>query len=134
VRFDHVLTETPPAAWGPGISLEIVPGGFGFHEIALFHQRTRTAVLTDLVLNLEPGKLPALLRWVAHGFGITAPNGMAPPYLRFVVRLRRQSAVDAATRVLDWHPERVIFAHGDWFREDGTNRLRTSLRWLVGGQ
>lgn len=28
-------------------------------------------------------------------------------------------------------PERVIFAHGDWFRSNGTERLRRSLRWLL---
>jgi hypothetical protein len=34
--------------------------------------------------------------------------------------------------MVDWAPERVIFAHGGWFTEQGTKRLKKSLRWLLG--
>jgi hypothetical protein len=131
VRLDHDLGDTAPAEWGGGIELVTVPGGMGFHEVALFHQPTRTLVLTDLVLNLEAPKVPAMLRPVARLLGMVAPDGMPPPYLRAVIKLRRQAAAQAAARLLDLRPERVIFAHGRWFEEDGTAALRRSLRWLV---
>jgi hypothetical protein len=88
-------------------------------------------VLTDLVLNLEPRKVPAVARPLARRFGITAPDGMPPPYLRAVVKLRRQAAITAARRLLDFGPERVIFAHGRWFDRDAGAQLRHSLRWLL---
>jgi hypothetical protein len=131
VRLNHDLGDTAPPEWGGGIALVMVPGGMGFHEIALFHQPTRTLVLTDLVLNLEAPKVPAMLRPIVRIFGMTAPNGMPPPYLRGVFKLRRQAATQAASRLLDLQPERVIFAHGRWFKDDGTAALRRSLRWLV---
>ncbi len=132
VRLDHDLGDTAPSEWGGGIELEIVPGGLGFREAALFHQPTRTLMLTDLVLNLEAPKVPAVLRPLARQFGMVAPDGMPPPYLRALIKLRREAAARAASRLLDLRPERVIFAHGRWFEEDGTAALRRSLRWLVG--
>ncbi len=131
VRLDHELSDAPPAEWGDAVGLATVPGGFGFHEVALFHRASRTLALTDLVLNLEAAKVPAALRPMARLFGITAPDGMPPPYLRAVIKLRRRQAAEAATRLLDLRPERVIFAHGRWFERDGTAALRRSLRWLL---
>lgn len=131
VRLDHDLGDAAPRAWGGGIELVAVPGGMGFNESALFHQPSRTLVLTDLVLNLEAPKVPALLRPVARLFGIVAPDGMPPPYLRGVFNLRRQEAQQAASRLLALRPERVVFAHGRWFERDGTAALRRSLRWLL---
>ncbi len=132
VRLDHDLGETAPAEWGGGIELVVVPGGMGFREAALFHQPTRTLLLTDLVLNLEAPRVPMMVRPLARLFGMVAPDGMPPPYLRALVKLRRQAAAQAASRLLDLRPERVIFAHGRWFEADGTAALRRSLRWLVG--
>ena len=131
LRIDHELSEATPSAWGEDIELLMVPGGLGFTEVALHHRPTRTLVLTDLVLNLERHKLAAFVRPVADLFGITAPDGMPPPYLRAIVKLRRRGAEGAARRLLALRPERVIFAHGRIFARDGTTALRRSLRWLV---
>lgn len=131
VRLDHDLGDAAPAEWGGDLTLVTVPGGLDFHECALFHQPTRTLVLTDLVLNLEARKLPVLVLPLARLLGVVAPGGMPPVYLRAVIRLRRDEAARAAARLLALQPERVIFAHGRWFRQNGTVELRRSLRWLV---
>jgi hypothetical protein len=131
VRLDYDLSDAAPAEWGGVIGLTTVPGGLGFREMALFHRPTRTLVLTDLVLNLEAGKLPAAVRPLARLFGVTAPDGMPPPYMRGVFKLNRAEAARSASRLLNLEPERVIFAHGRWFERDGTAALRRSLRWLL---
>ena len=132
VRLDHDLGEAAPAEWGGAFALVTVPGGLGFHEVALFHEATRTLLLTDLVLNLEAGKVPAAVRPLVRLFGSLAPDAMPPPYLRAVVRMRRPEAARAAERLVGLAPERVVFAHGQWFERDGTARLRHALRWLLG--
>ncbi|WP_426958704.1 DUF4336 domain-containing protein [Muricoccus radiodurans] len=132
LRLDHDLGHAAPAEWGPEMEMVTVPGGLGFHECALFHRPSRTLVLTDLVLNLEPTKLPGLLRPMARLLGITAPDGRAPPYLRAVVKMRRAEAAEAASRLIALRPDRVIFAHGRPFEGDATGALRRSLRWLTG--
>jgi hypothetical protein len=131
VRFDREVPDHTPAEWAPDVTMRLVPGGLGFTETALFHRPSRTLVLTDLVLNLEPGKLPLLARPLAQLAGVTAPDGMPPPYLRAVVKLRRRRARAAARRLLDLQPERVVFAHGTPFEHDAAATLRRSFRWLL---
>jgi len=124
LRIDRVLEDAAPPDWAADLRQIVVPGGFGFREVAFFHGASRTLILTDLVLNLEPVKMPALLRpflRLAH---------MTPPYLRFVIKLRRRDAARAAADLVGLAPERVVFAHGLWFAGDATARLRRSLRWL----
>ena len=131
LRLDHDLSAHAPVGWGDAIELIMVEGGLGFHEAVLFHRASRTLVLTDMVLNLETEKLPVLVRSVVRMFGSDAPDGMPPPYLRFVVRMRREAALTAVRRMLALQPERAIFAHGDCFETDATQRLRHSFRWLL---
>lgn len=117
-------------AWD-GIEQCVIPGGGGFREVAFLHRPSRTVLLSDLVQNLEPDKLPVVARPLARLLGVTSPDGRAPVYLRAMVRLRRRDAASAVSRVLAWEPERVIFAHGRWFERDGAAALRRSFRWLV---
>ncbi|TPG58200.1 DUF4336 domain-containing protein [Roseomonas nepalensis] len=131
LRLDHDLGPLAPAAWGEAIELVPVPGGAGFTEMAMFHRPSETLVLTDLVINLEAPKVPLPLRPVTWAFGVLAPDGMPPPYLRAVIRWREREAAGAASRLVALAPVRVIFAHGRWFERDGTARLRRSLRWLL---
>lgn len=131
VRLDRDLPDGAPADWNSAVDLTTVPGGLGFREVALFHRPTRTMVLTDLVLNLEPAKLLAPARPLVRLLGSAAPDGMAPAHVRAVFRSRGADARRAAFALLREEPERVVFAHGTWFERDGTARLRRSLRWLL---
>lgn len=131
VRLDHDLTGSDPSPWPRDVEQDLVPGGAGFAEVALFHEASRTLVLTDLVVNLEAEKVPFLVRPLARLLGVVAPNGKGPAYLRLIVRRRRREAAFAVSRLLAKNPERVIFAHGRWFDQDGTAALRRSMRWLL---
>ena len=131
LRVDRDLGAVSPSDWAGDIEQVVVPGA-GFAEVDFFHKATRTLVLTDLVVNIEPEKLPFLLRPGARLIGVVAPDGKAPLYLRLIIRARRHEARQAASRMLAWAPERVIFSHGRWFEKDGPAALRRSLAWLVG--
>lgn len=131
LRIDRELAGAGPEAWEGAIEQAVVPGGAGFREVAFLHRPSRTLVLTDLVVNLEPDKLPLPTRLFGRAVGVLAPHGRAPAYLRLIIRLRRREAVEAARRLVAWEPERVIFSHGAWFERDGAARLQRSLAWLV---
>jgi short-subunit dehydrogenase len=88
-------------------------------------------ILTDLVQNLDPNHLPLSNQAAANLLGNAKPDGKAPVYLRLLLRLGGRSAQAAAERLVSLAPERVIFAHGDWFVAGGADRLRRSLRWLL---
>ena len=132
IRLDRDLMGSPPDDWGGEIEHIVIPGGAGFREVAFFHRPTRTLILTDLIQNLEPEKLPLGTRLFARLTGVDAPNGKAPAYLRFVVRLRQKEAKQAVSQLIAWNPERVVFSHGRWFDRDGTASLERAFAWLLG--
>ena len=131
LRLDRDLDEQSPEDWAGDIRQTVVPGGLSFREVAFFHAASRTLILTDLVLNLEPHKLPWHLRLPMRLAGATAPDGRAPLYLRLAVRLGGRAASRAAAALVALAPQRVLFAHGAWFERDATPALRRSLRWLL---
>ena len=131
VRLDRDLEDAPPAEWAGEIDQAVVPGGLGFREVAFGHRAGRTAILTDLVLNLEDERVPAPTRAYARATGTRAPRGSTPRYLRAAIRLRRRDAAAAVERILAWEPERVLFAHGRPFEENGAERLRRAMAWLL---
>jgi hypothetical protein len=130
IRLDRDLAPSAEG-WPAGLQQIHVPGAGGFREVCLFHAGSRTLVLTDLVQNLEPEKLPLIVRPFAAVAGVTAPDGRAPVYLRAIVRAKGDAAKSAARELVALQPERVIFAHGRWFQVDAAARLRRSLRWLL---
>lgn len=131
VRLDRDLGDAPPAEWAADLDQTMVPGGLGFREVAFWHRASRTAILTDLVLNLEDERVPAPTRAYARATGTRAPHGSTPRYLRAVIGRRRREAAEAVERILAWAPERVLFAHGHPFEEDGAARLRRAMAWLL---
>lgn len=131
LRLDRDLGVAPPPEWADTFEQTIVPGGAGFREVAFFHRPTRTLILTDLIQNLEPEKLPFGTKMFAKLTGVQAPDGKAPAYLRLVVRMHRREARRAVSRIIARAPIRVIFSHGKWFDRDGTEQLRRAFRWLL---
>lgn len=130
IRIDRELGDVSPEEWSADLQTVAVNAPM-FCEIELFDKRSQTLILTDLVQNLDPARLSAMNEAAANVLGISRPDGKAPVYLRLLLRLGGRSVRSAAERLVSLAPERVIFAHGDWFRRDGTERLRQSLRWLV---
>jgi hypothetical protein len=131
VQINRDLPASSHEAWGGDFDQVTVPGAGGFAEIGFFHKPSRTAVLTDLIVNLEAEKLPLLVRPIARLLGIVAPNGKAPMYLRAVIKRKRSEATEAASRMARWGPERVIFSHGLWIEQNGEQELTRRLSWLL---
>jgi Domain of unknown function (DUF4336) len=130
VRIDHILSDSSPPQWAGELE-QVTVRGLGFSEVDFFHRPSRTLVMTDLVQNLETEGLPTLTRIMAYLGGVAAPRGRAPVYLRFLVKANKRDAIRAAAQLIDWQPDRVIFSHGRWFEQNGTNELRRSLDWLI---
>jgi short-subunit dehydrogenase len=130
VRIDREVDSETPSEWSEDLETISISAPL-FREVELFDKRSRTLVLTDLVQNLDPSALPPWGRLAARIVGVHKPGGEAPIYLRMLLRLGGRAMATAVRRLVRLSPERVIFAHGDWFRTDGTEKLRRSLRWLL---
>jgi hypothetical protein len=131
MRIDGELGSAAPAEWGGVLEPIPVPGGMGFVEFALYHQPSRTLVLTDLVLNLELRREPLAMRGLIRLLGAAAPAGRAPAHVRALFRAGGPEARRAAARLVALQPARVVMAHGSIFEGDAPDALRRSLSWLL---
>jgi hypothetical protein len=132
LRIDSDLGDTAPAEWRDDIEQRVIRGGLGVTETTFLHRASRTLILTDLVQNLEPEKVGPIARLFFRLAGSLAPDGMAPAYLRAIIKLNAGEARAAAREIAGWEPERLLFTHGRWFARNGAAELRRSWRWLIG--
>jgi len=116
--------------WDVAIDTLPITGSY-MTEVEFFHRPSRTLVLTDLVENFEPERLPRILRWLTWLAGVQAPHGGMPRDMRATFTRDRPRLRAAIEHLLSWEPERVIFAHGLWFDRNGTERLRRAFAWLL---
>jgi hypothetical protein len=130
LRIDQVFADGAPADWSEEVEIVLVRGK-GLVEAELFHRPSRTLVLTDLIVNLEPDRLPLAMRLGGKLAGVLAPEGKAPVYARALVKAGGEAVTSAAQRLVALEPERVLFAHGHWHENDGVAHLRRSLDWLL---
>lgn len=129
VRIDRELSDAAPEEWSQDIELGLVRGGGGFCEAYLLHRASRTLVLTDLVQNLEQDKLPPVTAAAAK---LTrATRGETAAHVRAAILLGGNEAKESIRQMIALQPDRVIFAHGAWFAEEGAALLRHAFNWLI---
>jgi hypothetical protein len=97
-------------------------GGAGFREACFFEKRIRTVLLADLIENIEPARLPPVTSLAMRE--ARAMEGTTALHVRAVLRLGGREA----TSSIALSRERVIFAHGRSFDDDGATRLRGASR------
>jgi hypothetical protein len=129
VRFDADLTDTPPPDWAAELDQHVFAGSRVMREVVFFHRASRTLILTDLIENFELDKLAPRWRWLVRLSGACHPDGKAPADMRATFT-DRAAARASRQRLLDWDPERVILAHGRWYRENGRAEVERAFRWL----
>ncbi|WP_206542662.1 DUF4336 domain-containing protein [Sphingomonas endophytica] len=126
LRVDRDLSADAPPEWADTIEQGAITGAAGFSEIWFFHRPSRTLILTDIVQQMEPERLPPLTALIARLSG--GAKGTTPRYLRPVLRLGAGMR-DTFAHLVALAPERVVFAHGTPFTADATARLRDALAW-----
>ncbi len=127
LALDHVLGDDPPPDWEGQIDQRLAESGL-HREVVFFHRRSRTLILTDLIENFEPAKMPCWMRPLLWLGRIRDPDGRMPLDMAISFQ-RRKAHLRALVRcMIDWQPERVILAHGRWYDRDGTAELRRAFR------
>ncbi len=135
-RIDFPHQQLPRAGGYPWDSVVLtLPVSSGrMTEVTFFHRPSRTLVLTDLVENIEAApqsstRLTRLLdrfaqaRTISSG-GMTAE--MRQKFSQHLPQLRQ-----AIEQMLALDPQRIIIAHGSWYRSDGAAELRRAFAWLL---
>jgi hypothetical protein len=129
IAFDATLGDAPEPAWAAEIDQVEMAGSFFLTEIVFFHRVSRTAIFADLIQNFSPGWFTGWRGWLARVDGITEADPGAPREWRASF-WNRKKARAALNRILDWHPEKAIIAHGTMPRGDTTAFIQNAFRWL----
>lgn len=130
LQFDRDLGPVAETPWRGQIEQMIVEGSRVHREAVFFHTPSRTLILTDLIENFEPRKLPWWMRPLARLGGIVEPGGM-PRDMAMTFRGGRDRLREGVERMIGWAPERVILAHGRWFDRNGTDELRRAFGFVL---
>jgi hypothetical protein len=131
VTFDADLADTAPGAWAVDIDQLRFRGSRVLEEFVFFHRASATLVLADLIENFERAKLTPRMRWLMRLGGVLDPDGKVPLDFRLTWTGRKRFARECFARIMAWHPQRVILAHGRWYPENGEAELRRAFRWVA---
>lgn len=126
IRFDGDFGDTPVAGWTGEIDHVVVRGNRITTEVVLFHRQSRTAIFTDLLQQFPPGWFSGWRGLVARLDLMVADEPSVPRKFR-VAFVDKRAAREALGRILAWHPEAVLMAHGQPVTQGGAAFLRLSL-------
>lgn len=115
---DHILGGDAPSAWADQIDQLLADSGF-HREVVFFHRASRTLILTDLIENFEPEKMPWWSRPLLKIGGVCDPDGRMSRDMAASFRRKPEHVQEVIRSMLAWNPERVIMAHGRWYEKDG---------------
>lgn len=127
LSLDHDLGDAAPDLWADQIDQRLADSGY-HREVVFFHRASRTLILTDLIENFEPAKMPWWSRPLLQLGQVCDPDGRMPRDMAASFRRKSAHLRDLIATMIGWNPERVILAHGRWYDRDGTQELRRAFR------
>lgn len=128
VRFEAPLGDTAPEAFAGELETHRVRGASSLQEIACFHPRSRTLLLTDLAFHVRRSShLVTRLFMRANGaYGRFGPTRI----FRYRVLDDRAALRESLERILAWDFERVVVAHGCVLERGGREAFRAAFEWV----
>ena len=132
--FTDDLDDTPPEEWSQVIDQRIARGSPALEEVVFFHKPSSTLILADLIENFESDRLHGWLARIMYRLiGVVAPNGKAPRDLRATFVGNHDKLAPVVEWMIASAPQRIVIAHGQWFRTNGTAVLQRAFDWVKRG-
>ena len=127
--IDAWLGETEPP-WSNEIEYMCIEGVPKAEEFVFLHRASGTLILTDLLFQIRypVNARTKMILWMAG-----ANKGkLAQSRLWRSITKDRAAAGKSVGKMLDWHFERVVLAHGDFVEGEGArDRTREALWWML---
>lgn len=118
----EVLGEEPPPIWRGALEQKLVRGS-DTNEVAFFHPRSRTLILTDLAFNIRSGGLWTRLgMWLNGGFGRFGPTRVLHSTVKDAAAFRASLHAIAA-----WDFDRILVSHGEIVPSGGRELFRRAF-------
>jgi Domain of unknown function (DUF4336) len=123
----HGVIDDAAGEWAPEIEHVCWRGVPMMNEVAFFHRKSRTLVLTDAVHNFVERR-PFMTRVV---FGmIGGYGGFKSTAAEKLLARDRPASRASLDRILAWDFDRVIMSHGEVLDQGGPDALRAAYAWL----
>lgn len=132
LSIDQVLGDSAPPDWAGRIEQRLADSD-RHREVVFLHRESRTLILTDLIENFEPGKMPWWTRPLLKLGRVCDPDGRMPRDMAAGFRRKPGHLRDVVETMVAWDPERVVLAHGRWYDRDGTAEIRRAFRDVLSG-
>ncbi|MEE4361031.1 MAG: DUF4336 domain-containing protein [Pseudomonadales bacterium] len=129
LRFLGELGDAPAPAWSAEIDQVLFRGSFALEEVVFLHRPSRTALFCDLIQRHPRSAMHGWRGALMRLDGLVGAGGSTPREWRASF-LHRRSARAARARVLDWHAERLVIAHGDCATNDAGGIIARALSWI----
>jgi hypothetical protein len=129
IKVDQLLRDRE-SPWPDEIGLLVVSGD-ALTEAVFFHRLSGTLILTDLIENFELKRIHSwFFRLLVRLGGAADPDGKAPIDMQLSFFRSSQALRKAVRQMIVWAPERIIIAHGRWYKQNGVKELRRAFRWV----
>jgi hypothetical protein len=134
IAFAGTLADQPPSDWEGEIDQFHFTNSPFLDEMAFFHRKSRTAIIADLSQPFSERFLkrhwPRWLQWIARRIGMVEGKGYGPIEIRSTF-FHRAEGRTKMLRLIAEAPDRVVVAHGEVVRSDGSAFLRRAFAWLL---
>lgn len=129
LRFQAELGDEPETAWAADIDQVIFRGSLAMEEVVFFHRESRTAIFCDLIQRHPAAAMTGWKGLLMRLDGLVGERGSTPREWRASF-LNRRKARAALARVLSWHPERLLIAHGECVQSNASEVIEEALNWI----
>lgn len=126
VAWTRTLGDEPAEEWKDSLE-QVFFGAFAMqNEVVFFHRKSKTMISSDVVFDLtsHPSRLT---RMASYAIGHFAPG---PTLLERVMIRDRSAARAQIDRMLAWHPEQLVLAHGGTITSNAGAVLERGYAWL----
>ncbi|WP_417559718.1 DUF4336 domain-containing protein [Marinomonas sp.] len=130
LHFDRALKDASEPEWQEQIEQLIFKGSKVMEEVIFFHRESKTLIVTDLIENFHPDHFKGIKKLLAQMTGIISPNGKMPIDWRMTFIGRKEAARDCLQTMINWQPDKIILAHGEWIQKNAVSFLKKSFHWL----
>ncbi|RZW17414.1 MAG: DUF4336 domain-containing protein [Desulfobulbaceae bacterium] len=129
LKFDAELGDDPDPAWETEIDQVIFHGSFAMEEVVFFHRPSSTAIFCDLIQRHPESQMTGLKGLLMKLDGLVGSNGSTPREWRMSF-LKRRHARMAREKVMQWHAQRLLIAHGKCEQTNASDTIRSALAWM----
>ena len=128
--IDRMLDSATRPPWYDEMPHIVLKGLLTFDECLFWHAASRTLIVADFLMNLRA--TPAMPQYTRFMYKLSRTDGRLAVFPLLPLDFSsRTSLRDAAARLRDWKPERIVVGHGAPVTSDASGQLLSALGWLL---